>query len=222
MFAPVMSARDVRIKICGITTPEDAIAAAEAGADMVGLMFAEASPRYLPPPAAAAVARVLPPHVVRVGVFVDPDPALVWQAITACSLGMLQFHGQEPPEFCRQFGLLTIKAFRIRDESSLELLRAYPTDAWLLDAWVPGKPGGTGRTFNWDLARRARDWGRPIILAGGLNPDNVGEAIRIVQPFAVDVSSGVELAPGRKCPVRMRAFVEAVRRAAAEPAPGPS
>jgi phosphoribosylanthranilate isomerase len=217
-----MNTHEVRVKICGITTPEDALAAADAGADMVGLMFAQASPRYLPLPAAAAVARVLPPHIVRVGVFVDPDAATVWQAITTCALNMLQFHGHESPDFCRQFGLMTIKAFRIRDESSLQALTAYDTDAWLLDAWVPGAAGGTGRTFNWELARRARNLGRPIILAGGLTPDNVGQAIRTVQPFAVDVSSGVEIAPGRKCPQKMRAFVAAVRQAAAALATEPS
>lgn len=212
----------VRVKICGITTPEDALAAAEAGADMVGLMFCQASPRYLPLPAAAAVARVLPPYVLRVGVFVNPDEGTVWEAIAACGLGMLQFHGEESPAFCRQFGLMTVKAFRIRDESSLAGLTAYDTDAWLLDAWVPDKHGGTGHSFNWALARQARGLGRPIILAGGLTPENVGQAIREVQPFAVDVSSGVEIAPGRKSPERMRAFVQAVRQAAAELATGPS
>ena len=206
----------VRVKICGITTPEDALAAAEAGADMVGLMFAPGSPRYLPLPAAAAVARVLPPYVLRVGVFVNPDEATVWEAIAACGLGMLQFHGDESPEFCRQFGLMTVKAFRVRDETSLVSLTAYNTDAWLLDAWVPDKHGGTGHTFNWALARQARSLGRPIILAGGLTPENVGQAIREVQPFAVDVSSGVEISPGRKSPERMQAFVAAVRQAAAE------
>ncbi len=206
----------VRVKICGITTPEDALAAAEAGADMVGLMFAPGSPRHLPLPAAAVVARALPPYVLRVGVFVNPDEATVWEAIVACGLGMLQFHGDEPPEFCRQFGLMTVKAFRVRDETSLVSLTAYNTDAWLLDAWVPDQHGGTGHTFNWALARQARSLGRPIILAGGLTPENVGQAIREVQPFAVDVSSGVEISPGRKSPERMQAFVAAVRQAAAE------
>lgn len=221
MLGMPCGAMSVKVKICGITSPEDAVAAAAAGADMVGLMFYPASPRYLPLPAAVAVARALPPHVLRVGVFVDPDESIVWQAMVTCGLGLLQFHGNEPPDFCRRFGLPCIKAFRIRDESSLQQLPAYPTDAWLLDAWAPDSPGGTGSTFNWALARKARTLGRPIILAGGLNPQNVGRAIREVEPFAVDVSSGVETSPGHKCPEKMRAFVAAVKRASAELPPQP-
>ncbi|MCS7090606.1 MAG: phosphoribosylanthranilate isomerase [Verrucomicrobiota bacterium] len=205
----------VKVKICGITSPEDAAAAAAAGADMIGLMFYESSPRYVSMSAAAAISQAVPMHVLRVGVFVNPDESTVWQAITACGLGLLQFHGDEPPAFCRRFGLMCIKAFRIRDESSLAALTRYDTDAWLLDAWMPGKVGGTGITFNWALARKARSLGRPIFLAGGLTPENVARAIHEVQPFAVDVSSGVEIAPGRKCPDKMRAFVQAVREASA-------
>jgi len=122
----------------------------------------------------------------------------VIRAIRECGLNLLQFHGDETPEYCLQFGLMSMKAFRMRDAGSLKALANYPTDAWLLDAYTPGKPGGTGEQFDWDLAVEAVKLGRPIFLAGGLTPENVGEAVTRVQPYAVDVSSGVEAAPGRK------------------------
>jgi phosphoribosylanthranilate isomerase len=128
-------------------------------------------------------------------------------------LNLLQFHGEESPRFCTQFGVMSVKAFRIRDAQSLAALRDYPTDAWLLDAYSAAAHGGTGERFNWDLALRAKQAGRPIFLAGGLTPENVAGAVRRVQPFAVDVSSGVEIAPGRKDAVKVRAFVQAVREA---------
>lgn len=203
----------VKVKTCGITSVADGLAAAEAGADLIGLMFYDKSPRWVPPELAAEIARAVPPHVVKVGVFVNPPEELVTAAVTRCGLSLLQFHGEEPPEFCTQFGVMSMKAFRIRDAASLRALPRYATDAWLLDAYSPGRRGGTGDTFNWDLASEARKLGRPIFLAGGLTPENVAEAVRCAQPFGVDVSSGVESAPGRKDPARMRAFVEAVRKA---------
>ncbi len=204
---------DVKVKICGITRIEDAQAAVDAGADALGLMFFEKSPRCVSVEAAAAIARSIPPHVLRVGVFVNPHSDLVHAAISACALNLLQFHGDEPSEFCQQFGLMSMKAFRIRDEQSLEALPAYRTDAWLLDSYVAGKEGGTGEKFNWNLAVEAKKFGRPIFLAGGLTPDNVAEAVRKVEPFGVDVSSGVESAPGKKDLAKIRAFVAAVRQA---------
>ena len=128
-----------------------------------------------------------------------------------CRLNLLQFHGEEAPEYCLQFGLMSMKAFRIRDAASLQRLPNYPTDAWLLDAYNPDQPGGTGETFNWDLALEARAWGRPIFLAGGLTPENVGEAVRRARPYAVDVSSGVEAAPGRKDHAKIKAFIQAAK-----------
>lgn len=205
----------VKVKICGITNEMDAHAAADAGADALGLMFYSQSPRYVPVERAAAIATQIPPFIVKVGVFVNPIPELVQQAIAACGLNMLQFHGDESPEFCTQFGLMSMKAFRIRDAESLKALPIYPTDAWLLDAFAPGKLGGSGERFDWELAVEAKRFGRPIFLAGGLTPGNVAEAVRKVQPYAVDVSSGVESAPGQKDVAKIRAFIEKVRNASA-------
>jgi len=206
----------VKVKICGLTRCDDAGAAAEAGADALGFMFYEPSPRHVTCAQAAEIIRGLPPFVAKVGVFVDPTEELVHRAVAECGLDTLQFHGHEPPKFCRKFGLKVIKAFRIRDLDSLQSLPAYATDAdaWLLDRFVPGQPGGTGARFNWDLALEAKKLGRPIVLAGGLTPENVGEAVRQVRPFAVDVSSGVEAAPGQKDLRKMRAFIGAAKGAA--------
>jgi phosphoribosylanthranilate isomerase len=148
-----------------------------------------------------------------VGVFVNPPADLVWQALNECGLGLLQFHGEETPGFCTQFGVMSLKAFRVRDEPSLQALMDYPTDAWLLDTYVKKQAGGTGRTFNWDLAVTAKRFGKPIFLAGGLTPANVADAVRRVRPFAVDVSSGVEISPGRKDHAKLAAFIRAAKDA---------
>jgi phosphoribosylanthranilate isomerase len=204
----------VRIKICGITSVSDAEDAVAAGADALGFVFYAGSPRHMKLEQAAAICRALPPLVVRVGVFVNAAEAQVRAAITACGLEALQFHGDESPAFCRQFApLKVIKALRLRDAASLAALDQYDTDAWLLDSYVPGRAGGTGTIFNWDLALQAKQSGRTIMLAGGLTPSNVGDAIERVQPFAVDVSSGVESAPGQKDRQQMGAFVRAVQAA---------
>jgi len=202
-----------RVKICGITSVADAQAAAEAGADMIGLMFYEKSPRHITLEQAAEISRALSPFVMRVGVFVDADEALVKQAIGRCGLGLLQFHGLETSEFCTQFGLMSMKALRVRDADSLRELENFQTEAFLLDAYSKNGLGGTGETFNWDLAVEAQKFGKPIFLAGGLTPDNVAEAVRQVRPFAVDVSSGVESAPGKKDPAKVKAFIQAVKGA---------
>jgi phosphoribosylanthranilate isomerase len=201
----------VKVKICGITNAPDALAAAAAGADALGFMFYDASPRHITLGAAAEIIRQLPPAIVKVGVFVNASTDRVVRAIGECGLNLLQFHGDETPEYCVQFGVMSMKAFRIRDAGSLRTLPEYGTDAWLLDAYVADNPGGTGETFNWDLAIEARKLGRPIFLAGGLTPENVAEAVRKVQPYAVDVSSGVETAPGKKDPDKIRRFIAAAR-----------
>ena len=201
----------VKVKICGITSAADAHAAVEAGADLLGFMFYEASPRNISLRTAAEIARQLPPFVVKVGVFVNADEGLVVRAIGDCGLNLLQFHGDETPEYCAQFGLMSMKAFRIRDVESLKALPAYPTEAWLLDAFVKGKPGGTGEKFNWDLAIEAKKFGRPFFLAGGLTPENVAAAVEKVQPYGVDVSSGVEASPGKKDPAKVKAFIQAAK-----------
>jgi phosphoribosylanthranilate isomerase len=201
------------VKICGITNAEDALAAAGSGADALGLMFYEGSPRHITSKAAAEIARQLPPFVIKVGVFVNAPEDAVLRAIGDCGLNIVQFHGDETPEYCAQFPVMAIKAFRIRDASSLKALEDYQTDAFLLDAHTSGKLGGTGATFNWDLAVEAQKLGRPIFLAGGLTPENVAEAVRRVQPYAVDVSSGVETSPGKKDHQKVAAFIKAAKGA---------
>jgi len=197
----------VKVKICGITNIEDALVAAEAGADALGFIFYEQSPRFIPVSAATAIVRALPPHVVKVGVFVNAPEESVLEAITNCGLNLLQFHGNESPEYCLQFGLMSMKAFQIRDQGSLSALTAYNTDAWLLDTYSPTQLGGTGQTFNWELAVQAQQHGKPIFLAGGLTAENVGHAVDHVRPYAVDVSSGVETTPGRKDHGKVRQFI---------------
>jgi phosphoribosylanthranilate isomerase len=203
----------VKVKICGITNEADALAAVAAGADALGFVFYSPSPRSITIERAAAIVPALPPFVVRVGVFVNASEELVTTAVGACSLSLLQFHGEETPEYCQQFGLMSMKAFRVQDENSLQVLPTYPTDAWLLDAYSPDAVGGTGRTFNWELAVQAQKLGRPIFLAGGLTPANVGEAVRRVQPYGVDVSSGVEKEPGQKDHAKVTAFIKAAKAA---------
>ena len=205
----------VTVKICGITSEADALAAAEAGADAIGLMFYEGSSRHVTLEQAKAISAALPQHVMRVGVFVNAEEAFVHQALTECMLNILQFHGDETPEECSRYPVMTLKAFRVQGEETLAELEAYPSAGYLLDAYVKDALGGTGATFNWDLAVRAQEFGKPIFLAGGLTPENVGEAVRKVQPFGVDVSSGVEIEPGRKDAEQMWTFVAAAKGALA-------
>lgn len=201
------------VKICGITNEADGMAAAEAGADALGFMFYEKSPRHVPLKSAVEISGKLPPFVIKVGVFVNAPEEAVLRAVTECGLNIVQFHGDETPEYCARFPVMTIKAFRMKDADSLKPLGEYQTDAWLLDAHVRDKPGGTGETFNWDLAVEAQKLGRPIFLAGGLTPENVADAVRRVRPYAVDVSSGVESAPGKKDHQKVRAFILAAKSA---------
>ncbi len=207
---------DLKIKICGITNAADALAAVAAGADALGFMFYAASPRSVTVEAAVEIAAKVPPHVLRVGVFVNPSDDLVSAAVLRCGLGLLQFHGEEEPGFCRQFGIMSMKAFRIKDADSLQIIPSYQTDAYLLDSYVAGRAGGTGEKFNWDLALEVKKLKKPIFLAGGLTAENVAKAVRWVQPFAVDVSSGVEASPGKKDHQKMRDFIQAARSAAAD------
>jgi len=203
----------VKVKICGITNLADGVAAAEAGADAIGFVFYERSPRAISLETAAGVAHDLPPLLIKVGVFVDATEELVFEAVEKCGLNLLQFHGAESPDYCLQFGLMSMKAFQVRDHASLSALPNFETHAWLLDAYSPSQRGGTGETFNWDLALEAKKWGRPIFLAGGLTAQNVAEAIRRAQPYAVDVSSGVEASPGRKDHEKVKAFIDAAKSA---------
>jgi len=202
-----------RIKICGITRLDDAKAACEAGADAIGLVFHAASPRYVDPERAAAIVRALPAFVAAVGVFVDPDPAEVQRVLAAVPLDLLQFHGDESPELCRSFARPYLKGVRMRPEIELLEYARHFADAraLLLDTFVSGSHGGTGLRFDWRLVPAALPL--PIVLSGGLDPGNVGEAVRSVRPWAVDVSSGVEAAKGIKDPQRVRGFIAGVRDA---------
>ncbi len=203
----------LKVKICGITNPADASTAVEAGADALGFMFYRPSPRWVACERAAEIIRELPPFVAKVGVFVNPTEQEVRRAIGDGGLDTLQFHGEEPPEFCRRFGLKVIKAFRIRDAESLATLRAYATETWLLDSYAEGKYGGTGTPFHWELAVAAVTQGGRVLLAGGLTPENAAAAVRQVRPYGLDVSSGVESAPGKKDAVKVRDFIRAAKAA---------
>ena len=202
---------NTQVKICGITNLDDAQAAVEAGADALGFVFYNKSPRNMTIPAVARIFRKTRLRILRVGVFVNAPKDFVLRAVAECGLSLLQFHGDETPEFCTQFDVMSMKAFRIRDAESLKELPKYPTTAWLLDALSAENPGGTGEKFNWDLAVEAQKFGRPFFLAGGLTPENVADAVRRVKPFGVDVSSGVESSPGKKDHAKVQAFIRAVR-----------
>jgi phosphoribosylanthranilate isomerase len=201
----------VRIKICGITNLEDALLAADLGAHALGFIFYAKSPRCVAPEAAREIIRQLPPLVVSVGVFVDEEAARVRDLAARVGLDWVQLHGTETPEYCRSLGRRVLKGFRIQDENSLKALPAYrgAVQAFLLDTYQQGRTGGTGEAFDWDLARQAQRYG-PIVLAGGLTAANVALAIKTAQPQAVDVASGVEAAPGKKDPEKLRAFFRAV------------
>jgi phosphoribosylanthranilate isomerase len=205
-----------RVKICGITRPADARAAAEAGADAIGLVFYPPSPRFLSVERALEIRDALPPFVQTVALFVNPDAAQVAQVIGRVRPAMLQFHGEETPRFCGEFGLPYIKACRVKGGVSTELdlleyLRPFSrATAWLLDSHVE-EYGGVGERFDWSLVPAVRE--RPLVLSGGLAPGNVAEAIRRVRPWGVDVSSGVESAKGIKDAAKIAAFVAEVRNA---------
>jgi phosphoribosylanthranilate isomerase len=200
----------VRVKICGITNLGDALIAAEFGADALGFVFFKGSPRYVPPDEARKIILGLPPFITTVGVFVDEKPEEVERIVKHTAVDVAQFHGHEPPEACMT-GRRVIKAIRIKELADLEPLKHYRVSAFLLDTYAPDSFGGTGQTFNWDVALDAKQFGK-IILSGGLNPDNVEKAIRWVRPYAVDVSSGVEEEKGRKDHTKLKLFIERAKR----------
>lgn len=196
----------VRVKICGITCVEDALHAAACGADALGLVFYRKSPRWVSPEQARQIAAALPPFITTVGLFVNEQPEVIARTAEDCGLDVIQLHGDEPPGACSFPPRRVVKALRVKDAASLIGAEEYPVSALLLDAWVAGAYGGTGETFNWKLAAEAAARG-PVILAGGLNPQNVAAAVTAVRPYGVDVSSGVEAAPGRKDPQKVAAFI---------------
>ncbi len=201
------------VKICGITRPEDGLAAARAGAHAIGLVFHDASPRRVEPRAAAEIVRRLPPFVAAVGLFVDAEPRRVREVLAAVPLQMLQFHGEEAPDYCAGFGLPYLKAVRMgRGVDLLQYAARYATaKGLLLDTYDAALAGGSGLSFDWTLIPAGLSL--PIVLAGGLTPENVGQAVRRVRPWAVDVSSGVERAKGIKDADKMAAFVRGTRDA---------
>jgi phosphoribosylanthranilate isomerase len=202
----------VRVKICGITRAEDLSAACKAGADALGFVFYAQSPRHLAIDQAAALVAQLPPFVQSVGLFVDAEPAFVESVLKAVPLDLLQFHGNETPEQCRRHGRPYLKAVRMRADTDLVKYCVDFQDAraLLLDAYVPGVPGGTGERFDWDLIPAGLP--KPVVLSGGLDPDNVGLAVDAVRPWAVDVSSGVEAAPGIKDADKVMAFIARAKK----------
>lgn len=190
---------------------DDALVAVDAGADALGFIFYPESPRCIRPETAAAIIEALPPFIQTVGLFVNADPATIREISNTCRLDNIQLHGDESPEFCRSLGLRVMKSFRIKNLSSLEPMKNYSVSALVLDAYSPHAYGGTGLTFNWDIAAVAKQYGT-IILAGGLTAENVRTAVDAVSPYAVDVSSGVESGPGKKDAAKVRAFIRNAKR----------
>lgn len=203
----------VRTKICGITTIDDARGAIAAGADALGFVFYRDSPRFVDPWLARQIVDSLPPFVTAVGLFVNDEHREIERTVRQCGLDLLQFHGDETPDFCASFPCNWIKALRVREpiDLAVESTRWTGARGLLLDAWQDGVPGGTGTTFRWDYVRQGGHL--PVILAGGLAAHNVSTAIETVRPFAVDVSSAVESTPGRKDLRKVEAFCAAVRSA---------
>lgn len=207
----------VRVKICGITNLKDAMAACEYGADALGFIFYEKSPRYITPASVISIIKELPPFISKVGVFVNEPVEKVRQIKVLTGIDVVQLHGDETPEMCDSVGDEVIKAFKVGEEGRLFGSRGfdisrYKVSAYLLDTYKVGLHGGTGETFDWDIAIEAKEFGR-LILAGGLTPENISEAVKKVRPYAVDVASGVEKSPGIKDLKKVKEFVERAKRA---------
>jgi phosphoribosylanthranilate isomerase len=206
--------KSVWVKICGIANIEDALKAIELGADALGFVFYEKSPRCITKETAREIItsiQHLESRIQPVGLFVDELEERVNEITSYCNFDILQFHGDETPDYCKKFPQKIIKAFRIKDRESLVNIPKYEVDYYLLDAYSEAMPGGTGKTFNWNLAKEAKNLGRPIILSGGLNPENIIEALKKVSPFGVDVSSGVESSPGQKNHKKLEEFIIKVK-----------
>lgn len=199
-----------RVKMCGMTRPQDALLAANLGADAIGLVFYKPSPRYISISQAQAIVRELPPFLTVVGLFVDANPQQVYDTLVHVTLDRLQFHGEESPEYCSYFGKPYIKALRVQAGMDVKTVvdNYASASAILLDTYVPGIPGGTGKTFDWQHVSTAIS--QPLIVAGGLTPDNVAQAIATLRPYAVDVSGGIELSKGIKDASKMAAFMRAI------------
>jgi len=204
----------IKIKICGITNAPDAQAAVSAGADALGFIFYSKSPRFVEPKVAKHIISELPPFVLPIGVFVNEEPKMVQDVMEACGLALAQLHGDETPDYCESLERPVLRGIRLRDRDSLLAIAEYRGRAgvrgFILDAFSESVYGGTGETTDWALAAEAAK-AAPILLAGGLTPNNVQEAIQKVKPYGVDVSSGVESSPGKKDPAKVQAFVHAAK-----------
>lgn len=198
--------QDLFVKICGITNLEDALHAVQCRADAVGFIFYEESPRFISHYHAAEIVKKLPEHISKIGVFVNADRKFVHDVVTHVNLSAVQLYGNEGPDDLVSFEASVIKAIRVKNDFDVETLRNYIVDAFLLDAHKEGQYGGTGKTFDWNIAVRAKEYGK-VILSGGLTTENIEDAVRFVQPYGVDVSSGVEASPGKKNPEKVREFI---------------
>lgn len=203
----------ISVKICGITKYEDAAEAVKLGAYALGFIFAS-SARQVSPERARNIIRSLPPFVKTVGVFVNEAPSTIRNIVDLCGLDLVQLHGDESLDLCKELMPYTIKALRIKDDSIVQSIESYrgKVRAILLDTYVKDTPGGTGKTFDWELALKAKEFGIPIILSGGLGPNNIEDAIKTVQPYAVDVNSGVEESPGKKSSILLRELFLKIKR----------
>jgi len=202
----------IKVKICGITNLEDALAALFSGANALGFVFYKKSPRYISPLKARNISRILPKKISRVGVFVDEDARTVKKLARFCGLDMLQFHGRETPAYCRKFkGYKVIKAFLVKKELDLAKISEYKGCAWLFDTYTKGSSGGTGKKFNWNLLRNAVKMKHPVFLSGGLTARNVGRAIKLLKPDWVDASSALESMPGKKDHKKIKRFIQTSR-----------
>jgi phosphoribosylanthranilate isomerase len=203
----------VKVKICGITNLEDALAAVDAGCDALGFVFYRRSRRYVRPEKAARIIRRLPKAIVTAGVFVNCREATVRRISKQCGLSLLQFHGNESPEFCARFrGFKVVKAFRLRGPEDARRVKGYDTFGYLFDTYVRGNPGGTGKSFDWSWGAAAAGSGKIFFLSGGLDSSNVRCAIERLKPQWVDVSSSVERGPGLKDPAKVRSFIRAAKK----------
>jgi phosphoribosylanthranilate isomerase len=200
----------MKVKICGITNIEDALLATELGADALGFIFVKTSPRHIRPSAARKIIQELPPFVIPVGVVADAEHDEILELIDETGIRCVQLHGNESPKQLAKFPVPVYKSFRVDKEFNLEILQRYKGSAYLLDTHVDGALGGTGKTFDWDVAIKAKTYGR-IILAGGLTPENIAEAVKKVQPYAVDVNSGVESTLGKKDRNKLERLFSAIR-----------
>ncbi len=203
----------MRVKVCGITNIEDAKVCVELGVYAIGFIFAKKSPRRITFEKAREIISSLPPFIQSVGVFVNEEYQLIEDAIRYCGLDLVQLHGDESPQICERLMPRVIKAIRVKDRSSLGEIEKYrgKVKAILLDTYVKEVEGGTGRSFDWSIAKEAKKFGIPIILSGGIGPDNIKEAIRTVNPFAVDINSKVEERPGKKSAYLLRRFMEELK-----------